>query len=225
MDARAQPTTAKRAEVEENLNTNMTRVERALKVLSSQKQRAWFKTIIWSEYNLLSVFLSCHLFMHDNITTFKHGVKTFLVRKVYKNSLKYYILAGLPSFARDHCSIIIYISSFFFFLIFFLWRLWHSPDFWWNVDPLSHSSTTGLCSGPAHYDISIRQAARAAFVTSSVKIFLTQTFPRCGATCYNTAFEDDVSAIQWCQFCVSLSGSLLNILQLLTTLAICHVMF
>ena len=28
------------------------------------------------------------------------------------------------------------------------------------------------------------------------------------------AFEDDVSAIQWCQFCVSLSGSLLNILQL-----------
>ena len=32
--------------------------------------------------------------------------------------------------------------------------------------------------------ISIRQAARAAFVTSSFKIFLTQTFPRCGATCY-----------------------------------------
>ena len=29
-----------------------------------------------------------------------------------------------------------------------------------------------------------------------------------------TAFEDDVAAIQWCQFCVSLSGSLLNILQL-----------
>ena len=56
-----------------------------------------------------------------------------------------------------------------------------------------------------------------------------------------TAFEDDVSAIQWCQFCVSLGGSLLNILQLfasfsqnpkllqwrtvLTTLAICRVMF
>ena len=60
------------------------------------------------------------------------------------------------------------------------------------------------------------------------------------------AFEGDDSAIQWCQFCVSLSGlfnilSLFNILQLfesfsqnpkllqwrkvLTTLAICRVMF
>ena len=36
----------------------------------------------------------------------------------------------------------------------------------------------------AHYDVSIRQAARAAFVTSNCKIFLTQTFPRCGATCF-----------------------------------------
>ncbi len=52
------------------------------------------------------------------------------------------------------------------------------------------------------------------------------------------AFEGDDSAIQWCQFCVSLSGSLFNILQLfasfsqnpkllqwrtvLTTLAICR---
>ena len=49
---------------------------------------------------------------------------------------------------------------------------------------INHFSTTGRCSGPAHYNISIRQAARAAFVTSSFKIFLTQTFPRCGATCY-----------------------------------------
>ena len=48
----------------------------------------------------------------------------------------------------------------------------------------NHFSTTGRCSGPARYDVSIRQAARAAFVTSSFKIFLTQTFPRCGATCY-----------------------------------------
>ena len=47
-----------------------------------------------------------------------------------------------------------------------------------------HFSTTGRCSGPAQYDVSIRQAARAAIVTSSFKIFLTQTFPRCGATCY-----------------------------------------
>ena len=51
-------------------------------------------------------------------------------------------------------------------------------------DQVNHFSTTGRCSGPAHYDVSIRQAARAAFVTSSFKIFLTQTFPRCGATCY-----------------------------------------
>ena len=64
---------------------------------------------------------------------------------------------------------------------------------------------------------------------------------------FNTNFsamwshEGDDSAIQWCQFCVSLSGSLFNILQLfasfsqnpmllqwrtvLTTLAICCVMF
>ena len=55
------------------------------------------------------------------------------------------------------------------------------------------------------------------------------------------AFEGDDSAIQWCQFCVSLSGSLFNILQLfasfsrnpkllqwrtvLTTLAIWRVVF
>ena len=45
-------------------------------------------------------------------------------------------------------------------------------------------SMTGCCSGPARYDVSIRHAARAAFVKSSFKIFLTQTFPRCGATCY-----------------------------------------
>ena len=49
---------------------------------------------------------------------------------------------------------------------------------------INHFSTTGRCSGPAHYDVSIWQAARAAFVTSSFKISLTQTFPRCGATCY-----------------------------------------
>ena len=53
-----------------------------------------------------------------------------------------------------------------------------------HISVLNHFSTTGRCSGPAHYDVSIRQAARAAFVRSSFKIFLTQTFPRCGATCY-----------------------------------------
>ena len=53
-----------------------------------------------------------------------------------------------------------------------------------NNSDLNHYRTIGRCSGPAYYDVSIRQAARAAFVTSSFKIFLTQTFPRCGATCY-----------------------------------------
>ena len=53
-----------------------------------------------------------------------------------------------------------------------------------RVHHVNHFGTTGRCSGPAHYDFSIRQAARAAFVTSSFKIFLTQTFPRCGATCF-----------------------------------------
>ena len=49
---------------------------------------------------------------------------------------------------------------------------------------LNHFSMTGRCSGPAHYDVSIRQAATVAFITSSFRIFLTQTFPRCGGTCY-----------------------------------------
>ena len=52
------------------------------------------------------------------------------------------------------------------------------------METFNHFSTTGLYGGPAHYDVSIRQAAIEAFVTSSFKIFLTQTFPRCGATCY-----------------------------------------
>ena len=50
---------------------------------------------------------------------------------------------------------------------------------------LNHFSTTGLYRGPAHhYGVSIRQAAIEAFVKSSFKIVLAQTFPRCGATCY-----------------------------------------
>ena len=43
-----------------------------------------------------------------------------------------------------------------------------------------HFSTTGRCTGPPRSDVSIRQAGAAAIVTSSFKIFLTQT----GATCY-----------------------------------------
>ena len=49
---------------------------------------------------------------------------------------------------------------------------------------VNHLSTICLYGSPAHYDVSIRQAAIEAFVKSSFKIFLTQTFPRCGATCY-----------------------------------------
>ena len=65
--------------------------------------------------------------------------------------------------------------------IIFVW-----PLLCWNsiCKTFNHFSTTGRCSGPAHNDVSIRQAARAVFVTSSFKIVLTQTFPRCGATCY-----------------------------------------
>ena len=53
-----------------------------------------------------------------------------------------------------------------------------------DASNFNHFSATGRCSGPAHYDVSIRQAGRAASVTSCFKIFLTHTFPRCGATCY-----------------------------------------
>ena len=48
----------------------------------------------------------------------------------------------------------------------------------------NHFSTIGRYCGTAHYILSIRQAAIMAIVTSILKIFLTQTFPRCGATCY-----------------------------------------
>ena len=50
-----------------------------------------------------------------------------------------------------------------------------------SVDTFNHFRTIGRYRGPAHYILSIRQAAMAAIVTSSFKIFLT---PRCGATCY-----------------------------------------
>ena len=73
---------------------------------------------------------------------------------------------------------------------------------------------TGRCGGPAHYDVSIRQAARAAFIMSSFKIFLTQTFPRCGATCYILPLMVMTQLFNGVNFCVSLTGSLFNILQL-----------
>ena len=48
---------------------------------------------------------------------------------------------------------------------------------------VNHFCTIGRYSGTAHYILSIWQAAIASFITSSFKIFLTQTFPRCCATC------------------------------------------
>ena len=43
---------------------------------------------------------------------------------------------------------------------------------------INHFNTT------AHYNVWLRQVGRPAFVTSYFKIFLTQTYPLCGATCY-----------------------------------------
>ena len=65
-----------------------------------------------------------------------------------------------------------------------IWQRHLGSDILKRILYINHFSTTGRCSGTAHYDISIRQDATAALVTSSFKIFLTQTFPRCGATCY-----------------------------------------
>ena len=62
---------------------------------------------------------------------------------------------------------------------------------------VNHFSTTGHCSGLAHYDVSIRQAARAAFVTSSFKIFFYTNFSAMLSHVLYIAFEGDDSAIQW----------------------------
>ena len=78
----------------------------------------------------------------------------------------------------------------------------------------NHFSTIGLYGGPAHYDVSIRQAAIEAFITSSFKIFLTQTFPRCGATCYilpSRAMSQLFNGVN----CVSLSGTFCLYLRVL----------
>ena len=75
-----------------------------------------------------------------------------------------------------------------------------------HVSMVNHFSTIGLYGGPAHYDVSIRLAAIEAFITSSFKIFLTQTFPRCGATCYilpSRAMSQLFNGVN----CVSLSGT------------------
>ena len=106
---------------------------------------------------------------------------------------------------------------------------------------IKHFSTTGRCSDPAHYDVSIRQAARAAFVTSSFKIFLTQTFLRCGATCFILPSRAMTRLFNGVNFVYRSVEVYLNILQLfasfsqnlkllqwrtvLATLAICRVMF
>ena len=49
---------------------------------------------------------------------------------------------------------------------------------------INHFSTTGRNCGMLLRDACVRQAVIAAIATSSLKIFLTQIFPRRGATCY-----------------------------------------
>ena len=63
---------------------------------------------------------------------------------------------------------------------------------------VNHFSTTGRNCGTPLRDACVRQACLPAIATSSFKIFLTQSFPRRGATCY-IAFKGDVTAFQWCQ--------------------------
>ena len=93
----------------------------------------------------------------------------------------------------------------------------------------------------AQRTMTIRQAARAAFITSSFKIFLTQTFPRCGATCYilpsramtqlfngvNFVYRSVEVYLTFCSYLQSFSQNpkLLQWRMVLTTLAICRVMF
>ena len=48
----------------------------------------------------------------------------------------------------------------------------------------NHFSTTGRNCGTPLRDACVRQACLPAIATSSFKIFLTQSFPRRGATCY-----------------------------------------
>ena len=87
--------------------------------------------------------------------------------------------------------------------------------------------------------VSIRQAATAAFVTSSFKFFLNQTFPQCAATCYilpsrtmSQPFNGVNFVYRSVEVCIlqlfasfSQNPKLLQWRTVLTTMAICRIMF
>ena len=52
-----------------------------------------------------------------------------------------------------------------------------------QTNTINHFSTTGRNCGTPLRDACVRQACLPAIATSSFKIFLTQSFPRRGATC------------------------------------------
>ena len=52
------------------------------------------------------------------------------------------------------------------------------------LECINHFSTAGRNCGTPLRDACVRQACLPAIATSSFKIFLTQSFPRRGATCY-----------------------------------------
>ena len=70
--------------------------------------------------------------------------------------------------------------------LFFTWvYAWLDSPLKWSRSGINTVLTiSGRCSGPPRCDTWIRHFARPTFVTSSFKIFLTRTFPPCGATCY-----------------------------------------
>ena len=89
---------------------------------------------------------------------------------------------------------------------------------WRQIDcsrvSFNHFSTIGRNCGTTHYIPSIRPAAIAAIGNVKFLNLFNTNFSAMWSHVLYIAFEGDVSAIHWCQFCVSLSGSLLNILQL-----------
>ena len=70
--------------------------------------------IIYILYNI-KLYIHLYIFIYINI-----------IYIIYVYIYIYILLAGLPGFARDHCSIILYLLVYFIFRTF---RSWHSPDF------------------------------------------------------------------------------------------------
>ena len=66
----------------------------------------------------------------------------------------------------------------------FCWKLGRSVHIRKLENCGNHFSTTGRNCGTPLRDACVWQACLPAIATSSFKIFLTQSFPRRGATCY-----------------------------------------